>query len=50
MLLAYVVLEFSVMFPVLPTISNWFLNLTDKYNVFTTYIVGLINSLFTELI
>lgn len=47
MLLAYVVLEFSVMFPVLPTISNWFLNLTDKFNVFTTYIVGLINSLFT---
>jgi len=47
MLLAYVILEFSVMFPVLPTISNWFLNLTDKFNVFTTYIVGLINSLFT---
>lgn len=47
MLLAYIVLEFSVMFPVLPTISNWFLNLTDSFNVFTTYIVGLINSLFT---
>lgn len=47
MLLVYIVLEFSVMFPVLPTISNWFLNLTDGFNVVTSYIVGLINSLFT---
>ena len=42
MLLAYVVLEFSVMYPVLPTISNWILGLTDSFNVFTTYITGLI--------
>ena len=47
MLLAYIVLEFSVMFPVLPTISNWILGLTDKFNVFTSYLTGLVNSLFT---
>ena len=47
MLLAYVILEFSVMFPVLPTISNWILSLTDNFNVFTTYITGLVNALFT---
>lgn len=47
MLLAYVILEFSVMFPVLPTISNWILSLTDSFNVFTTYIAGLVNALFT---
>ncbi len=47
MLLAYVVLEFSVMYPVLPTISNWLLGLTKGFNVIITYIVGLINALFT---
>ena len=47
MLLAYVILEFSVMFPVLPTISNWILGLTESFNVFTTYLTGLVNALFT---
>ena len=47
MLLAYIVLEFSVMFPVLPTISNWILGLTDSFNVITTYLTGLVNALFT---
>ena len=47
MLLAYVVLELSVMYPVLPTISNWILGITKGFNVFTTYLVGIINSLFT---
>ena len=47
MLLAYVILELSVFFPILPTISNWILGLTESFNVFTTYLTGLVNALFT---
>jgi len=45
-LLVYMVLVISVMYPVLPTISNWIVELTDSFNVFTAYIVSLLNALF----
>lgn len=45
-LLTYVVLVISVMYPVLPTISNWLVELTDSFNIFTSYILSLLNALF----
>ena len=46
LLLAYVVLEFAVMYPVIPTIVAGVLGKT--YNVFTTAIAGLTTGLFTS--
>ena len=45
LLLVYVVLEFAVMYPVIPTILDKILG--AKFNVFTTAASGLIASLFT---
>ena len=45
LLLVYVVLEFAVMYPVLPTILDKILG--AKFNVFTTALSGLVTSLFT---
>ncbi len=45
LLLTYVVLEFAVMYPVIPTILDKILG--TNFNVFTTAISGLIASLFT---
>ena len=47
LLLSYLVLEFTVMYPVLPTIVDWFIGLSDKFNIFLTTIAGLFTSLFT---
>ena len=46
LLLAYVILEFAVMYPVIPTIVGKVLG--SKFNVFTTSIAGIITSLFTS--
>ena len=45
LLLVYVVLEFAVMYPVIPTILDKILG--TKFNVFTTALSGIITSLFT---
>lgn len=45
LLLVYVVLEFAVMYPVLPIILDKILG--AKFNVFTTALSGLVTSLFT---
>lgn len=47
LLLSYLVLEFSVMYPVIPTIVDWFIGLSDKFNVVLTAVAGLFTSLFT---
>lgn len=47
LLLCYLTLEFAVMYPVLPTIVDWFISLSDKFNVILTTIAGLFTSLFT---
>lgn len=46
LLLAYVILEFAVMYPVIPTIIGKILG--TKFNVFTTGLAGIITSLFTS--
>lgn len=46
LLLAYVILEFAVMYPVIPTVIGKILG--SKFNVFTTTISGLITGLFTS--
>lgn len=46
LLLTYVVLEFAVMYPVLPTMVDWILGLTDKFNAFTSTLSGLLTSVF----
>ena len=46
LLLAYVILEFAVMYPVIPTILGKILG--SKFNVFTTSIAGIITGLFTS--
>ncbi len=46
LLLAYVILEFTVMYPVIPTILGKILG--SNFNVFTTTISGIITSLFTS--
>ena len=46
LLLAYLVLEFAVMYPVVPTIVGKILG--SKFNVFTTTISGIITGLFTS--
>lgn len=51
LLICYVVLEFAVMFPVLPTIVDWFLglfsNASEKLVLVISPIAGLFTSLFT---
>jgi uncharacterized ion transporter superfamily protein YfcC len=53
MLLCYLILEFAVMYPVLPTIVDWFLNLSwiakasDKVVVILSTLTGLLTSMFT---
>lgn len=47
LLMTYLVLEFTVMFPVMPTIVDWFMKLSDKFNVFLGTISGLFTSLFS---
>lgn len=46
LLLAYVVLEFAVMYPVIPTILGSVLG--TKFNVLTTALAGFVTSLFTS--
>ena len=46
LLLAYVILEFAVMYPVIPTVIGKILG--SKFNVFTTTMSGLITGLFTS--
>lgn len=47
LLIAFVILEFAVMFPVLPTIIDWIMSLTTKFNVFLGTLSGLVTSIFT---
>lgn len=47
LLMAYLVLEFTVMYPVIPTIVDWFISLSDKFNVLLTSVAGLFTSIFT---
>lgn len=51
LLLCYLVLEFAVMFPVIPTIVNWFMGLfgkaSEKVIVLLSTIPGVFTSLFT---
>ena len=47
LLLSYLTLEFTAMFPVIPTIVNWIISLSDKFNVLLTTISGLLTSAFT---
>ena len=47
LLICYLVLEFTVMYPVVTTIVDWFISLSDKFNVVLTTISGLFTSLFT---
>ena len=47
MLMAYLVLEIAVMFPVVPTIVDWFMKLASKFNVILGTIAGLFTSLFS---
>jgi uncharacterized ion transporter superfamily protein YfcC len=47
LLLAYLTLEFAVMFPVIPTIVDWFMKLSSKFNVLLGTVAGLFTSLFS---
>lgn len=47
LLIVYNILEFTVMFPVIPTIIDWIMSLTSKFNVVLGSIAGLVASLFT---
>ncbi|NLA43973.1 hypothetical protein GX865_07605, partial [Candidatus Saccharibacteria bacterium] len=47
LLAAFLILEFAVMFPVLPTVVDWIMNLSSSFNVFLGTISGLFTSLFT---
>lgn len=47
LLLCYLVLEFSVMFPVIPTIVDWFVSLSSKFNALLVTIAGLFTSMFS---
>jgi uncharacterized ion transporter superfamily protein YfcC len=46
LLLVYVVLEFAVMYPVIPTIVNWILNLSSKFNAILGFIAAFVTSIF----
>ena len=47
LLISFIILEFAVMFPVLPTIVDWIMSLTTKFNVFLGTLSGLFTSIFT---
>ncbi len=47
LLAAFIVLEFTVMFPVLPTIVDYIMSIASKFNVFLGTISGLVAGLFT---
>lgn len=47
LLLTYLILEFTAMFPVIPTIVDWIISLSSKFNVLLTTISGLLTSAFT---
>lgn len=47
LLICYLTLEFTVMYPVVTTIVDWFISLSDKFNVILTTVSGLFTSLFT---
>lgn len=47
LLLCYLVLEFSVIFAVLPTVVDWICGLSSKFNILLSTISGLVTSLFT---
>ena len=47
LLMAYLVLEFAVMYPVIPVITDWLMNLSKGFNVFIGVIAGLFTSLFS---
>lgn len=47
LLLSFLVLEFAVMYPVIPTIVDWIVGLSSKFNIFLTTISGLFASMFT---
>ncbi len=47
LLAAFLILEFAVMFPVVPTIVDWVMNMANNFNVFLGTLSGLFTSLFT---
>lgn len=47
LLMVYLILEYAVMFPVLPTVVNWLANLTKEFNAFLTSVGVFITSLFS---
>lgn len=47
LLLTYLILEFTAMFPVIPTIVDWIISLSSKFNVLLTTVSGLLTSAFT---
>ena len=47
LLVCYNIAAFSVMFPVIPTVIDWLMNLLDKFNVILGTIGGFITSLFS---
>ena len=46
LLFVYMILEFAVMFPVVPVIVDWIASLADGFNAFLAFIAALITSLF----
>ena len=47
LLAAFLIVEFAIMYPVLPTIFDWIMNLTSKFNSVLGTLGSLITSLFT---
>jgi len=47
MLFVYLILEYAVMFPVVPVIVDWIANLTEGFNAALAFIGALITSLFS---
>jgi len=47
MLAALLILEFAVMYPVIPTMFDWIVNLTSSFNVLLVTLAGLFTSFFT---
>ncbi|MDD2208443.1 MAG: hypothetical protein PHG03_02795 [Bacilli bacterium] len=47
MLIIYNILEFTAMFPIIPTIIDWLMSLLSKFNVILATVAGLITSLFS---
>ncbi len=47
LLASYLILEFAVMFPVLPVVVDWIVNLTSSFNALLGTLSGFVVSLFT---